>query len=55
MRRDTTKHLNDDERLAMASHINEGYLQAKRGELIDAEVARKEIEVMKSTWRSIRQ
>jgi predicted transcriptional regulator len=32
-------------------HIEEGYLQAERGELIDGDQARREIQAMKNTWR----
>ncbi len=38
------------ERQALSSHIEEGYLQAERGELIDGDQARREIQAMKDTW-----
>ena len=37
----------DEERRALSAHIEEGYLQAERGELIDGAQARSDIEVMK--------
>src|SRR6266446_5255298 len=40
-----------EERRALSSHIEEGYLQAERGELIDGDQARREIQVMKDNWR----
>jgi hypothetical protein len=36
----------------LAAHIEEGYLQAERGELIDGAQARREIQAMKDDWRS---
>jgi len=41
----------DDERLAAMSHIEEGFLQAERGELIDSDQARREIQALQDTWR----
>lgn len=41
----------DEERRAAISHIEEGFLQAERGELIDGAQARREIQRMKSDWR----
>jgi hypothetical protein len=35
----------------LSAHIEEGYLQAERGELIDGPQARREIQGMKDTWR----
>jgi Arc/MetJ-type ribon-helix-helix transcriptional regulator len=40
----------DEEREALSSHIEEGCLQAERGELIDGDQARREIQVMKDIW-----
>jgi predicted transcriptional regulator len=37
--------------LQTRQHIEEGYLQAERGELIDSEQASREIQAMKATWR----
>jgi predicted transcriptional regulator len=45
----------DDERLAAMSHIEEGFLQAERGELIDGDQARREIQVLQDAWRQQRQ
>jgi Arc/MetJ-type ribon-helix-helix transcriptional regulator len=39
-----------DERRALSSHIEEGYLQAERGDLIDGDRARGEIQSMKDAW-----
>jgi antitoxin ParD1/3/4 len=47
--------MTDDELRALSAHIEEGYLQAERGELIDGEQARREIQAMKDRWRSTRQ
>jgi Arc/MetJ-type ribon-helix-helix transcriptional regulator len=41
----------DEERRALSAHIEEGYLQAERGELIDGAQARREIQAMKDVWR----
>ena len=38
------------ERRALSDHIEEGYLQAVRGELIDGDLARQEIQAMKEDW-----
>ena len=40
-----------EERQALSSHLEEGYLQAERGELIDGAQARREIQAMKDDWR----
>lgn len=37
--------------LQVRRHIEEGYAQAERGELIDGDQARREIQSMKSVWR----
>jgi Arc/MetJ-type ribon-helix-helix transcriptional regulator len=44
----------DEERRALSSHIEEGYLQAERGELIDGAQARREIQAMKESWHQER-
>jgi len=49
---DAEESWTDEERLALAAHIEEGYQQAERGELIDGAQARREIEAMKNDWRS---
>ena len=41
----------EEERRALCSHIEEGYLQAERGELIDSSRVRFEIEALKDSWR----
>ncbi len=43
--------LADDERRAIAAHIDEGYAQAERGELLDRDQAQREIQMMKEQWR----
>ena len=40
-----------EERRALSAHIEKGYLQAERGELIDSAQARREIQGMKENWR----
>jgi Arc/MetJ-type ribon-helix-helix transcriptional regulator len=47
---DAEESWSDEERRALSSHIEEGYLQAERGELIDADQARHEIHTMKDNW-----
>jgi len=49
---DTEESWTDEERRALSAHIEEGYLQAQRGELIDGTRARREIQAMKNDWRS---
>ena len=43
-----------EERRALSAHIEEGYQQAERGELIDSAQALREIQAMKDDWRSSR-
>jgi hypothetical protein len=45
----------DEECRALSAHIEEGYLQAERGELIDAAQAYREIQAMKDHWRLTKQ
>ena len=45
----------DDDRLGSMSHIEEGFLQAERGELIDGDQARQEIRAFKDSWRKQRE
>jgi Arc/MetJ-type ribon-helix-helix transcriptional regulator len=45
----------DEERQALSAHIEEGFLQAERGELIGSTEARSQIEAMKEQWRIGRQ
>jgi Arc/MetJ-type ribon-helix-helix transcriptional regulator len=51
---DAEESWTDEERHALSAHIEEGYLQAERGELTDGAQARSEIEAMKDNWRSSR-
>jgi Arc/MetJ-type ribon-helix-helix transcriptional regulator len=48
---DAEESWTDEERRALSAHIEEGYLQAERGELIDGARVRREIHVMKDAWR----
>ena len=51
---DAEESWTDEERRALSAHIEEGYQQAERGELIDGAQARHELETMKDVWRSSR-
>ncbi len=44
---DAEESWTDEERRAFSAHIEEGYQQAERGELIDGAQARREIQAMK--------
>ena len=48
---DAEESWSDEERRALGAHIEEGYQQAERGELIDSGQARREIQAMKDDWR----
>ena len=48
---DCEENWSDKERRALSAHIEEGYLQAERGELIDGTQAQHEIQAMKDDWR----
>jgi putative addiction module CopG family antidote len=48
---DAEESWTEEERQALSAHIEEGYLQAERGELIDGAQARQEIQTMKEGWR----
>ena len=48
---DAEESWTDEERRALSVHIEEGYQQAERGELIDGAQARREIQAMKDDWR----
>jgi Arc/MetJ-type ribon-helix-helix transcriptional regulator len=48
---DAEESWTDEERLPLSAHIEKGYLQAQRGELIDGAQARLEIQAMKDDWR----
>ncbi len=51
---DAEESWTDEERRALADHIEEGFLQAERGELTDGAQARHEIQGMKENWRQER-
>ena len=48
---DAEESWTEEERRALSAHIEEGYQQAERGELIDGAQARREIHAMKDDWR----
>jgi Arc/MetJ-type ribon-helix-helix transcriptional regulator len=48
---DAEESWTEEERRALSAHIEEGYLQAEHGELIEGEQARREIQAMKDDWR----
>ncbi|MGH9598667.1 MAG: ribbon-helix-helix domain-containing protein [Terracidiphilus sp.] len=52
---DAEESWTEEERKALTAHIEEGYLQAERGELIDGAQSRHEIQAMKDGWHSSRQ
>jgi Arc/MetJ-type ribon-helix-helix transcriptional regulator len=47
---DAQESWTDEERQALSFHIEEGYLQAVRGELVDGAQGRVEIQAMKESW-----
>ena len=49
---DAEESWTEEERRALAAHIEEGYLQAERGELINDVQARREIQALKDRWRA---
>ena len=51
---DAEESWTDEERRALSAHIEEGYRQAERGELIDGAQARREIRAKKDDWRQQR-
>ena len=51
---DAEESWTDEERRALSAHVEEGYQQAQRGELIDGEQVRREIETLKDKWREER-
>lgn len=51
---DAEENWTDEERRALSAHLEESYLQAERGELIDGSQARREIQAMKDEWRMSR-
>ncbi len=48
---DAEESWTDEERRALSAHIEEGYQQAERGELIEGAQARQEIRGIKEKWR----
>lgn len=48
---DAEESWSEDERRALAGHIEYGFLQAERGELIGGEQVRDGIQAMKEAWR----
>ena len=48
---DAEESWTDEERRALSAHIEEGYQQAERGQLIEGEQGRREIQSMKDKWR----
>jgi len=48
---DAEESWTDEDRRALSAHVEEGYLQAERGNLIDGAQARREIQAMKNDWR----
>lgn len=48
---DAEESWTDEERRALSAHIEAGYQQAERGELIEDAQARREIQAMKEKWR----
>ncbi len=48
---DAEESWTDEERRALSAHVEEGYQQAERGELVDGAQARREIAAMKERWR----
>lgn len=51
---ETVESWTHKERQAAVSHIEEGFLQAERGELIDGAQAGREIQGLKGNWRQER-
>ena len=51
---DAEESWTDEERRALMAHIEEGFLQAERGQLIDGAQVRREIQGMKDNWRQAR-
>ena len=47
---DAEESWTEEERRSLKAHIEEGFLQAERGELIDGAQARREIQGMKDNW-----
>jgi predicted transcriptional regulator len=48
---DAEESWTEEERRALSAHIEEGYQQAERGELIDGAQVRREVQALKEGWR----
>ena len=48
---DAEENWSDEERRALSAHVEEGYVQAERGELTEGAQAQREIQSMKDVWR----
>ena len=51
---DAEESWTEEERSTLTAHIEEGFLQAERGDLIDGAQARREIQGMKDIWHQER-
>ena len=51
---DAEESWTEEEQRAWAAHVEEGFLQSERGELIDGAQAHSEIQAMKENWRQAR-
>ena len=51
---DAEESWTEEERRVLRAHIEEGFLQAERGELIDGAQVRDEIQKMKDNWHQTR-
>lgn len=51
---DAEESWSDEERRALSAHVERGFQQAQRGELIDGVQARREIQGMKDDWHQER-
>lgn len=51
---DAEESLTGEERRALMAHIEVGFLQAERGQLVDGTQVRHEIQGMKDNWRQAR-
>ena len=51
---DAEESWSDQERQALTAHIEEGFLQAERGELVAGAEARREVQAMKDDWHQER-
>jgi hypothetical protein len=51
---DAEESWTSEERRALTAHVDEGFLQAERGELIEGAQAHREIQGMKDNWHQQR-